>query len=428
MWGRVFCGGFIALLVCFHSLAFAQLFQVSDNNQNTDNQYIEEKADTIPIAKVPDVPLPEKEQVERCLRAGTDFLLSHQAKDGSWGDHTRTKGLNVICPYPEGPLSFRLACTSLCVIGLNAGPFRQEEAVKQAIERARNCLITELPKLKRGDTRTVLSVWGHAYGLEALCALAKELPKDDPMFAQLRDVARLQITSLDSLCDVRGGWGYYTFDTFSQRPIGSPTSFLSATVLLAYRDAKEVFDLDSDPGLLKRSLKFLKAQRTPAGTYVYSVDHTVRPALPINRHTGSLARTPACDLTLISYDPKALSMRQFEDGLERLWSRSGWLSLAIKKPIPHESFAQNAGYFFYYGYYYAARCFDKVPQTSLKRHASQLAEDILPLQETDGSWWDYPLYNYHKFYGTGYALYSMARVYDVLKTSPNTQTEAPATD
>jgi hypothetical protein len=121
-------------------------------------------------------------------------------------------------------------------------------------------------------------------------------------------------------------------------------------------------------------------------------------------------------------------MRQFEDGLERLWSRSGWLSLAIKKPIPHESFAQNAGYFFYYGYYYAARCFDKVPQTSLKRHASQLAEDILPLQETDGSWWDYPLYNYHKFYGTGYALYSMARVYDVLKSSPSTQTDAPATD
>ena len=31
------------------------------------------------------------------------------------------------------------------------------------------------------------------------------------------------------------------------------------------------------------------------------------------------------------------------------------------------------------------------------------------LQEKDGSWWDYPLYNYHQQYGTAYALMSLAR-------------------
>ena len=62
---------------------------------------------------------------------------------------------------------------------------------------------------------------------------------------------------------------------------------------------------------------------------------------PINRHTGSLARTPAGDLALMRDDPAFISRRQLEDGLERIWSRGGWLSLAVKKPIPHESFAQR---------------------------------------------------------------------------------------
>jgi hypothetical protein len=28
----------------------------------------------------------------------------------------------------------------------------------------------------------------------------------------------------------------------------------------------------------------------------------------------------------------------------------------------------------------------------------------MPLQEKDGSWWDYPLYDYHQAWGTGMAV------------------------
>jgi len=31
------------------------------------------------------------------------------------------------------------------------------------------------------------------------------------------------------------------------------------------------------------------------------------------------------------------------------------------------------------------------------------------LQEQDGSWWDYPLYSYHKPYGTAFALMALTR-------------------
>ena len=73
--------------------------------------------------------------------------------------------------------------------------------------------------------------------------------------------------------------------------------------------------------------------------------------------------------------------------------------------------------FFYYGYYYAARCLEEVTPEHLARHAAHLASDLLPMQEEDGSWWDYPLYNYHKFYGTGYALYAVSRVRESLYPS-----------
>lgn len=271
--------------------------------------------------------------------------MKEQNRDGSWGNHTRTKGLNVLCPYPEGPRSFRTASTSLCVIGLLTSPLKEDPAVKASLDKALQYLLTTLPTLKRGDTRTVLGVWGHAYGLSALSRAARNLPADAPLREELKKVASLQVKALDQMADVQGGWGYYTFETFSKRPIGEPTSFLTATVLLAYKDAEQAFGLKAEPRIVKRAVACLEKLRTPAGSYVYSLSHSFYPGRPINRHTGSLARTPAGDLALMRYDPSFISRSQLEDGLERIWSRGGWLSLAVKKPIPHESFAQNAGYF-----------------------------------------------------------------------------------
>lgn len=405
------CKNLVRVLLCFFTvqLSFSQL---SGTRELTAAQL--DKQDTIPIAKVPDAPIPTKNELASSIRRGVDFLLKNQNNDGSWGDHTLTKGLNVLCPYPEGPRSFRLASTGLCIIGLLNCPYSDEPAVQQALDRAVLYMEKTLPLLKRGDTQTVLSVWGHVYGLEALSMYAEKLPKDSEKYNALKKLSQLQMRALEQLADVQGGWGYYTFEVFTQRPIGMPTSFLTSTVLVAFKDAERAFGLKPDEKVLLRGLKSLKGQRTPAGNYVYSQPHVQVPGRLINRHTGSLARSPAGDLALIQYRPDWVSVSQMEGALERLWSRAGWLLLAVKKPIPHESFAQNSGYFFYYGYYYAARCLRYMPKERLVRHASHLAEDILPMQEKDGSWWDYPLYNYHKFYGTGYALYSLSMVWNSL--------------
>ncbi len=80
-----------------------------------------------------------------------------------------------------------------------------------------------------------------------------------------------------------------------------------------------------------------------------------------------------------------------------------------KRPVPHESFFAVAGYFYYYGHWYAAQCIEQLPTDERPYFQDHLAHILLPLQERDGSWWDYPFYNYHQQYGTAMAVMSLLK-------------------
>ena len=97
------------------------------------------------------------------------------------------------------------------------------------------------------------------------------------------------------------------------------------------------------------------------------------------------------------------------DLLDRLLDRNLWLDMGRKRPIPHESWFQVAGYFYYYGHYYGALCLEQLAPGDRGPLPKRLAATLLRLQERDGSWWDYPLYDYHQPYGTAYALMALAR-------------------
>ena len=95
------------------------------------------------------------------------------------------------------------------------------------------------------------------------------------------------------------------------------------------------------------------------------------------------------------------------DWLDRLIVRNGWLDMGRKRPIPHESHFMVAGYFYYYGHYYATLCVEQLPASQRPFYQDHLARILLGHQERDGSWWDYPLYNYHQQYGTAFVLMSL---------------------
>ena len=78
-----------------------------------------------------------------------------------------------------------------------------------------------------------------------------------------------------------------------------------------------------------------------------------------------------------------------------------------KRPIPHESHFMVAGYFYYYGHYYATLCVAQLPAARRPFYQDHLARILIGHQERDGSWFDFPFYNYHQQYGTAFALMSL---------------------
>lgn len=89
--------------------------------------------------------------------------------------------------------------------------------------------------------------------------------------------------------------------------------------------------------------------------------------------------------------------------------------MARKRPVPHDLHFSISGYFYYYGFYYATECLQMLPLEMQKEFIPHLANHIMEKQEKDGSWWDYPLYDYHQAYGTGYALTTLTRLREVKK-------------
>jgi len=84
----------------------------------------------------------------------------------------------------------------------------------------------------------------------------------------------------------------------------------------------------------------------------------------------------------------------------------GWTWVARNR-FRTNPFSRWLDIFFYFGHFYASGCIQALPAERRAGHQDQLAHRLLKLQEADGSWWDYPLYNYHQQYGTAFALMSL---------------------
>ncbi len=348
------------------------------------------------------------ERLERAIRRGTEFLLGDQNRNGSWGSATNTKDLNIYAPVPGAHHAFRSAVTALCLSALLEQTPTEDERIGRAIDRGEAWMLKELPRLRRATPDALYNVWGHAYALTALAQLHAYRQGDAERQKRLRDLMKLQVKRLGDYESVDGGWGYYDFRYRTRKPTSDSTSFTTATVLLGLKDAEAV-GIAAPGKLVQRAIDSILRQQKPDGSYLYGEYLKWRPVMGINRPGGSLGRTQACNLALRVWGDARITDELIEAWLRRLVVRNGWLDMGRKRPIPHESHLQVAGYFYYYGHYYAARCIDELPPPRRGPHQRALAGVILPLQEKDGTWWDYPLYNYHRQYGTAFAVMTLLR-------------------
>jgi hypothetical protein len=363
------------------------------------------RAEAVPRPK-PVTP-PTTEALNKSIERGVAFLLKDQNKDGSWGTPQRTKGLNIYAPVPGAHHAFRAAVTALCVLALiEVGGDRKD--VRRAVERGEAWIMENLPRLRRATADALYNVWGHGYGIQALVRMHQRLPQDAERRRKIEALIRTQYDYLTRYESVDGGWGYYDFRIGAKKPATDSTSFMTAALLVAFREAKDI-GVEPPAKLVRRAVASIHRQEKPDFSYLYGEYLKWQPMMGINQPGGSLGRSQACNLALRLWGDKKITDRVLATWLDRLFARNGWLDMARKRPIPHESHFMVAGYFFYFGHYYAALCIDQLKLEQRPFYQDHLAHVLLRLQEKDGSWWDFPLYNYHQQYGTAFALMALHR-------------------
>jgi hypothetical protein len=330
------------------------------------------------------------------IEEGVAYLVRTQRPDGSWGSGCETRGFEIYASVPGSHDAFRVATTALCVMAL------RDAGEKEAHGRGLEFLVTK--GYARRDTGDIIyAVWAHTYALQCLAIEMRHTT--DP---RVRRMAEWHLDRLIRYETVSGGWFYYDFDAKTQNPSEGTSSFNAAAGLVAIWEAKKS-GLAVPPEVVRRALRRLEDQRLPNGAYLYGLYLRYHPRHPVNLPQGSIGRSQACNYALWLWDWPKVGEKQCREGLELLFRHHTFLEIGRKRQWPHEAWYATSGYFYYFGHYYAGLLVEKLGGAGRRDFGERLASRILPHQEPDGSWWDYAMWDYHKPYGTAYALMALVR-------------------
>lgn len=354
----------------------------------------------------------DADEARTVIERGVAFLLEDQNSEGSWGGpreavYTFT---GTVWSNPETHRSWKVATTGLCCLALlEAG--RTEEGL-QAADRAIDYLI-EHAAVKRPSEWDTMNGWAYIYGVQALArAYVDPRYAGTPRRERCRATGELLLRKLGECQALNGGWGYLEFDPPRTRHQQWATSFTTAAAIIAMEDARRAgFDVDED--VIARAVRGVERCRLPSGAYTYSI-----PAIADPRHSewidqikGSLGRIQVCNLALLMVG-KEVPEQRLRAGLAYLFRYHRFLDIARNKPIPHENFYLNSGYFYLFGHYYAARLVNRLPAAQRAEYWPRLRYEVAKLQQKDGSMYDYDMHAYHKPYGVAFGLLTLAESLD----------------
>jgi hypothetical protein len=337
-----------------------------------------------------------RQEIDKSIARGVAFLVKDQQPGGFWGTGLETRGTEIYSMMPGSLDSFRIGASSLAVMAL------REVGEKKAHDKGLEYLLNVRdPRRDTGDL--IYNTWAHIYLLQAV---VEEMPhNNDP---RLKKVADRELADLVKYSTYLGGWNYYDFDAHTQHPSMGPTSFGTAAGLVALYEAKQA-GLDVPDKLIKQSIHQMEEMRLPNGVYLYGSDYKYIPRLRANLPKGAVGRTQPANYSLKLWGWDKRTKKDLREGLDLFFADHAFLDMGRKRPFPHESWYQTSGYYYYFDHYYASRLFEMLDASDKEKYAPKVEAAIIPHQEPDGSWWDYAMWDFHKPYGTAFAIMTLLR-------------------
>jgi len=352
---------------------------------------------------------PSVEAIRAGIERGVAFLLRDQNPQGSWGGPRGAVWTftGAVWSNPETHRCWKVATTGLACLALletDAG-----DAARAAADRAVDYLLDHAA-VRRPSEWDTMNSWAYIYGLQALAAAYLH-----PRYAgsarheRMRAVACELIAGLERSQTPAGGWGYLEFDPPRTRRPQWATSFTTAAGIIALAEAQRA-GLTVDPEMVTRAVRGVQRCRLPSGAYTYSIQALADPRHSewIDQIKGSLGRIQVCHAALCMAG-QPVPVERLRQGLEHFFREHRFLDIARNRPIPHEAYYYNSGYFYLFGHYYAARVIEQMPADEQAGLWPKLAQEVLKIQQSDGSMWDYDMHAYHKPYGTAFGLMVLQR-------------------
>lgn len=320
--------------------------------------------------------------VDRALR----FFVDTQNPDGSWGskscDTTMEMSFAVETHYAWGVAAHALATMTL--LRAKETPERRK-ALDKAVRWLCNSRMTQ-----RGSTWDNDAVWGWLYGTVAMTDVAQDprFSTDEwraPVAARGREFAGWLAKNQEPL----GGFGYYDDPPYTRRPKWG-TSFSTASVLPALGIAMQLGWLDGAE-TRDRAASYIRRCRLPNGAYEYDLNPVPRMngGEHINDVKGSLGRIQACNWALRRTGDPGITDAMIKQGVEQFFEHHRFLAIARMRPIPHEAYYYNAGYFFFFAHFYCGLAIELLPADQREPFRQQLRRRVLETQRADGSYCDF---------------------------------------
>lgn len=311
-----------------------------------------------------------------------DYLVAHQLDSGALCHGVCESQFEMVFSV-ETFRAWQLAAHGLGTMALLQAD--ETPARRRALDEAVEWMLQATVPL-RGSAWDNDAMWAWLYGTVALTTIVED-PRfaEEPWQSRIDQRGRELVRWLEKNQEPTGGFGYYDDPTFSRRPKWG-TSFCTACVLPALL-AADKRGWVGDPAMIERAARYIERCRLPNGAYEYDLNPVprIRGGEHINNVKGSLGRIQVCNWALFRHGDEDVTLDAIRTGLDQFFEHHEFLAIARMRPIPHEAYYANAGYFYYFGHYYCALCIELLPEGEREAWHQKLRPTLLRTQRADGS-------------------------------------------